>query len=92
LRNDATLWRAQVSIESDDGLPGGPASSAARAATFGRLALCCALVVAATSVGIATSGWGLRERLLLAVVVLAAIVGVLLRRHRLSDQKLAAER
>jgi len=51
------------------------------------------LLVAAISVGIATSGWSLRERLLMAaVVVLAVIVGLLLRRHRLSDQKLAAER
>ncbi len=51
------------------------------------------MLVAATSVGIATSGWGLRERLLLAVVVvLAVIVGLLLRRHRLSDQRQAAER
>ena len=41
----------------------------------------------------ATSAWGVRERVLLAVVaVLAVVVGLLLRRHRLSDQQLAAER
>ena len=82
-----------MSIESGHQLPGGPARSAARAGAIGRLALYCALLVAAISVGIATSGWSLRERLLVAaVVVLAVIVGLLLRRHRLSDQKQAAER
>ncbi|MDE5451909.1 EAL domain-containing protein [Bradyrhizobium sp. CSA112] len=41
----------------------------------------------------ATSAWSLRERVLLAfVAVLAVIAGLLLRRHRLTDQRLAAER
>ena len=42
---------------------------------------------------IATSASGVRERVLLALVaILAVIVGLLLRRHRLSDRRLAAER
>ena len=41
----------------------------------------------------ATSTWGVRERVLLAIVViLAVIVGLLLRRHRWSGRRLAAER
>jgi diguanylate cyclase (GGDEF)-like protein len=40
-----------------------------------------------------TSGWSLREQMLFALVaVLAAAVGVLLRRYRLTGQRLAAER
>jgi diguanylate cyclase (GGDEF)-like protein len=39
------------------------------------------------------TAWSLRERVLLAVVaVLAVIVGLLVKRHRLSGQRLAAER
>jgi diguanylate cyclase (GGDEF)-like protein len=52
-------------------------------------------VLLATAVvgDIATSGWSLRERVLLALVtVLAVAAGLLLRRHRLTDQRLAAER
>ena len=53
----------------------------------------CVLLAAAISADIATSAWGVRERVLLAVVaILAVVVGLLLRRHRLSDQRLAAER
>jgi diguanylate cyclase (GGDEF)-like protein len=52
-------------------------------------------VLLATAVvgDIATSGWSLRERLLLALVaVLALVAGLLLRRDRLTDRRLAAER
>ena len=58
-----------------------------------RLALCAVLIAVAISAGVATSAWELRERVLLAlVVILALVVALLLRRHRLSDQRLAAER
>jgi diguanylate cyclase (GGDEF)-like protein len=84
----------QVSIDSGHQAPGGvSASSVEKAGTIRRLALCCVLLVAAVSVCIATSDWDVRERVLLAVVaVLALVVGLLLRRDRLSDQRLAAER
>src|SRR6476620_5007347 len=84
----------QVSIESGHHAPGGvSASSVEKAGTIRRLALCCVLLVAAVSVCIAISDWDVRERVLLAVVaVLAVVVGLLLRRDRLSDQRLAAER
>ena len=55
--------------------------------------VCAVLIAAAIAADIVTSAWGVRERVLLAAVaVLAVIVGLLLRRHRLSDQRLAAER
>ena len=58
-----------------------------------RLAFCAVLIAAAILADMATSAWGVREHVLLAVVaILAVIVGLLLRRHRLSDQRLAAER
>src|SRR6478609_2482599 len=84
----------QVSIDSGHHAPGGvSASSVEKAGTIRRLALCCVLLVAAVSVCIAISDWDVRERVLLAVVaVLAVVVGLLLRRDRLSDQRLAAER
>ena len=51
------------------------------------------LIAAAILADMATSAWGVRERVLLAVAaILSVIVGLLLRRHRLSDQRLAAER
>ena len=64
-----------------------------RTGTVRRLALCAVLIAVAISAGVATSAWELRERVLLAlVVILALVVALLLRRHRLSDQRLAAER
>jgi diguanylate cyclase (GGDEF)-like protein len=57
------------------------------------LAACCVLLAAAVVGDIATSEWSLRERLLLALVaVLAVAAGLLLRRDRLTNRRLAAER
>ncbi len=56
-------------------------------------ALCSAPLAAAVAAGIATSGWSLRERLLLAAVAgLAVVAGLLLRRHRQTSQRVGAER
>jgi diguanylate cyclase (GGDEF)-like protein len=56
-----------------------------------RLALCAGLSAIAL-LGITIADWSLRERVLLAVaIVLAFIVGLLLKHHRLSGQRLAAE-
>src|SRR5437899_13016058 len=64
-----------------------------RAGAITWFALCCALLATAVVGDIATSGWSLRERLLLALVaVLALVAGLLLRRDRLTDRRLAAER
>jgi diguanylate cyclase (GGDEF)-like protein len=58
-----------------------------------RLAACCALLATAAVGDIATSGWSLRERLLLALVATFAVVaGLLLRRDWLTERRLAAER
>ena len=82
-----------MSIDSGYPLPSGSASPAERAGPIRRLAVCGVLLVAAISADLANSDWSLRERgLLVAVAVLAVIVGLLLRRHRLTDQRLAAER
>src|SRR5882757_8666671 len=86
-------WGDQVTFDSGQYMPSDSIIAAKKAGTATRLALCAALIAAMISAGIATSDWGLRERVLLALVaVLAIAVGLLLRRHRLSDQRLAAER
>lgn len=55
--------------------------------------MCCAFLAASVAADIATLAWSLRERVLLALVVsLVMVAGLLLRRHRLTDQRLAAER
>src|SRR3981189_1358097 len=93
MRNDVTLGRYQVTFDSGHHMPGGLTNPAGKAGTVGRLALCAVLIAAAISADMATSAWGLRERVLLALVaILAVVVGLLLRRHRISDQRLAAER
>jgi diguanylate cyclase (GGDEF)-like protein len=95
VRNNVTLSGGvgKVSIDSGHQLPGGAAIPAEKAGTAARLACCVVLLAAAILAEMATSAWSLRERVLLAVVaVLAAAVSLLLRRHRLSDQRLAAER
>jgi diguanylate cyclase (GGDEF)-like protein len=57
------------------------------------LAACCVLVAMAVVGDIATSGWSLRERLLLALVAtFATVAGLLLRRDRQTERRLAAER
>ena len=82
-----------MTIDSGQYMPGDSRNLASRAGTATRLALCAVLVVAAISADIATPAWGVRERILLAMVaVLSVVAGLLLRRHRLSDRRLAAER
>src|SRR5258708_4178491 len=83
----------RVDIDSGQQMSGVSAGSAERAGTITRLAACCVLLAAALVGDIATSGWSLRERLLLALVaVLAVAAGLLLRRDRMTDRWLAAER
>ncbi len=80
-------------IDRGQQMSGDSAGPAERAGTVTRLAACCVLLAAAVVGDIATSGWSLRERLLLALVgVLAVATGLLLRRHQLTDRRLAAER
>jgi uncharacterized membrane protein YbjE (DUF340 family) len=80
-------------IDSGQQMSGDSAGPAERAGTITRLATCCVLLAAAVVGDIVTSGWNLRERLLLALVaVLAVAAGLLLRRDRLTDRRLAAER
>jgi diguanylate cyclase (GGDEF)-like protein len=81
-----------VSIDSDYQSPGGSASPAGTAGRVGWPAFCAGLS-AAILFGAGMTAWSLRERVLLAAVaVLAVIVGLLVKRHRLSGQRLAAER
>jgi len=83
----------RVDIDSGQQMSGDSAAPAERAGTITRLAACCVLLAAAVVGDIATSGWSLRERLLLALVaVLAVAAGLLLRRDRMTDRRLAAER
>jgi diguanylate cyclase (GGDEF)-like protein len=82
-----------VTFDSGHYMPAGSANPADKAGAKRRAAVCVVLIAAAISADMATSTWGVRERMLLAVVaILAVIVGLLLRRHRLSGQRLAAER
>ena len=74
-------------------MPGGPASPADKAGIVRTFAFGCVLFAVAISADIAISAWSPRDNILFALVgVLAAIVGLLLRRHRLTDERLAAER
>src|SRR5712672_964079 len=74
-------------------MPDGSANPDAKIGMIKRFAFCAVLIAGTISTDMVTSMWGVRERILLAIVaVLAVIVGLLLRRHRLSDQRLAAER
>jgi diguanylate cyclase (GGDEF)-like protein len=87
------LRNTKVTIDGGHQLPEGPASPADKAGIVGPITVGCALLAAAISADIAISAWSLREHILLALVgVLAVIVGLLLRRHRLTGQRLAAER
>ena len=80
-----------MSNEGGRQLPGGSAGSARYSRTVKLLVACGILLVAMLALD--PVAWGLRERVLLALVaVLAVIAGLLLRRHRLTDQRLAAER
>jgi diguanylate cyclase (GGDEF)-like protein len=83
----------KVTIDSGHQSPEGPASPALRAGIVRRAALCCVLLAAVSSAAVAMSAWSLRENVLSAfVAVLAVMVGLLLLRHRLTEQRLAAER
>jgi diguanylate cyclase (GGDEF)-like protein len=79
-----------VSIDYGHQSARGPAD---RAGTIRQFAFCCVLIAAAVAGDVATSAWSVRERVLFALVaILAVIAGLLLRRHRLTDRRLAAER
>jgi predicted signal transduction protein with EAL and GGDEF domain len=81
-----------VSIDSGYQLSGGSASPAEMAGRVGWPAFCAGLS-AAILFDAGMADWSLRERVLLAVVaILAVVVGLLLKRHRLSSQRLAVER
>jgi diguanylate cyclase (GGDEF)-like protein len=91
MRNDA-LGGRQVTFDSGHYMPDDSANLE-KAAALRRAVVCAVLIVAAMAADIVTSAWGVRERVLLAAIaVLAVIVGLLLRRHRLSDRRLAVER
>jgi diguanylate cyclase (GGDEF)-like protein len=82
-----------VDIDSGQQMSGDAAGPAQGAGAITRLAACCVLLATAVVGDIAIREWSLRERLLLALVaVLAVAAGLLLRRDRLTDQRLAAER
>jgi diguanylate cyclase (GGDEF)-like protein len=80
-----------VSIKGSNPLQRDPSSAADRAGTARWLA-CGAGLSAAILLGTAMPGWSLRERALLAAIaVLTVVVGLLLKWHRVSAQRLAAE-
>ena len=81
-----------MSTDSGHQLPGG-SGPFERAGKIKLLAVCCVYLVASVAADIATLAWSVRERVLLALVVsLVMTAGLLLRRHRSSDQRMAAER
>jgi diguanylate cyclase (GGDEF)-like protein len=83
----------RVGIDGSQQISGAATGSAEKAGAVKQLAACCGLIAVAVVGDIATSGWSLRERLLLALVAsLATVAGLLLRRDRLTDRRLAAER
>ena len=72
-------------------MSGGSVGSAQGSGTVKLLVLCGILLAAAIAAN--PAAWNLREYVLLALVaVLAVIAGLLVRRDRLTDQRLAAER
>ena len=82
-----------MNFDSGHYMPDGSANSDMKVGMVKRFAFCAVLTALAISADMVTSMWGVRERILLAIVaVLAVIVGLQLRRHRLSDQRLALER
>jgi len=82
-----------VSIDSGDQVPSDSAGPFQKAGRIRLIALCCIYLAASVAADVATLAWSVRERLLLAMVVsLAIVAGWLLRRHRLTDQRMAAER
>ena len=82
-----------MSIDNGHQLPSGSTGPFERIGKIRLLALCCAFLAAMVMADIATLAWSVRERVLLALVVsLVMVAGLLLRHHRLTDQRLAAER
>jgi diguanylate cyclase (GGDEF)-like protein len=83
-----------LSIDSSHQQPGVSAGPDAKAGTVWRLALLSGVyLVASVAADIATLAWSVRERVLLALVVsLVMVAGLLVRRHKLADQRSAAER
>ena len=80
-----------MSNEGGHQISGGSVGSAQGSRTVKLLVVCGILLAAAIAAD--PAAWSLRERVLLAlVVVLAVIAGLLVRRDRLTDQRLAAER
>jgi diguanylate cyclase (GGDEF)-like protein len=74
-------------------MPRGLTNLAERFGTARGLAFCAVVIAVAVAADLATSAWDWRERTLLALVaILAVVVGLLLRRHRLSELRLATER
>ena len=73
-------------------LSGGSVGSAREGGTVKLLAVCGVLLAVTVAADVATSPWSVREHVLLALVgALVVVAGLLLRRHRLTDQRLAAE-
>ena len=82
-----------MTFDSGHHIPGGSANPGAKLGMAKRFAFCAVLIAAAILADMASSAWGVREQVLFAVIgILAVIVSLLLRRHRLTDQRLAAER
>jgi len=82
-----------VDIDGSQHTSGAATGSTEGAGAMTWLAACCVLVAMAVVGDIATSGWSLRERLLLALVAtFATVAGLLLRRDRQTERRLAAER
>jgi diguanylate cyclase (GGDEF)-like protein len=80
-----------VSNEGGHQISGGSIGSAQGSRTVKLLVVCGILL--AVAIAADQAAWSLRERVLLALVaVLAVIAGLLVRRDRLTDQRLAAER
>jgi PAS domain-containing protein len=84
-----------VSNEGGHQVAGGSAGFARGSRTVAMLVVCGILLTALIAAGMAAdvTAWSVREGVLLALVAgLAAIAGLLVRRDRLTDQRLAAER
>ena len=82
-----------MSIDSGHQSPGGSAGPSDRAGRIRLLGVCGMYLAASVAADVATLAWSVRERVLLALVVsFAMVAGWLLRRHRLTEQRMAAER
>ena len=82
-----------MSTDSGHQLPDGSPGPFEKAGKIKLLALCSVYLAASVATDIATLAWSVRERVLLALVVsFVMIAGLLLRLHRSTGQRLAAER